>query len=501
MNKLRHLFLCIFLYVVVFAGVEVFAQSSTPLVSDFTPPRGNAASSPSESPGYFRLLTATSTDGLTFTGTGKILTDQANVADMVIDARGRLYVYYTGWTVGTQQNVTALAIFDDRGQTWYFKYVRFTGLPDPSSKPADPDIILLPDGTFRMYATTNISSTGGKIGIIYAESTDGITFQYKGTAASLPSGNLIDSNTFLLGDTWYMCAIGIMGATHYRFTSKDGKTFASAGEFTLSAANTNYFGSNGYATSDGRYRMFASFLPEKNVRSFITTNGTNWTLESGNRMTFTGTQPEELYLKDPAVTRLSDGTYFAVVTTRLTQSATVFAPRITDVSPLTGNAGTTITITGENFTGTTSVLIGGVPATSFIVVSPTQITATLPNRASGAVAVLNSLGSATSTSVFMGTSTGIADNTRQTLPHLAISPNPAQNLTTVKFTLSTAERVSLKVFNALGQEVAQILDETLSAGEHEKSLDIRHWSLGQGVYFLRLQTPTIFQQQAVQVMR
>ncbi|MCU0426605.1 MAG: T9SS type A sorting domain-containing protein [Candidatus Kapabacteria bacterium] len=475
-------------------NTSVFAQMSAPLTSDFTPPRGNAPSSPSESPGYFRLITATSSDGLTFTSTGKILSDQANVADMIVDARGRWYVYYTGWTVGTQQNATALAISDDKGQTWYYKYVRFTGLPNATSKPADPDIILLPDGTFRMYATTDIAP-GGKIGIIYAESTDGITFEYKGTVASLPNAALIDSNTFLLGDSWYMYAIGTTATTHFRFTSKDGKTFTPAGELRLNGVGGggDYFASNGYTTSDGRYRMFASFLPEKHVRSFITADGSNWTLESGNRMTFSGVQPEELYLKDPAVMRLSDGTYFAVVTTRLTQSATVFAPRITNVTPLTGNAGTTITITGENFTGATSVLVGGVPVTSFIVISPTQITATVPSRASGAIAVLTSRGSATSTSAFMGISTGISDNTQSDNTHSAqfqlfVSPNPAQNLICVKFTLSKSERVSLKVFNALGQEVAQILDVEMGAGTHEKSLDINRWSLGQGIYFLQLQT-------------
>lgn len=467
----------------------VLAQMTTPLVSDFVPPRGNAPTSPSESPGYFRLITATSSDGLTFTSTGKILTDQANVADMVIDARGRWYVYYTGWAVGTQQNVTALAISDDQGQTWYFKNVRFTGLPNATSKPADPDVILLPDGTFRMYATTDYAA-GGKVGIIYAESTDGITFQYKGVVASLPNDALIDSNTFLLGDSWYMYAIGTTATTHFRFTSKDGKTFTPAGELRLNGTGGggDYFASNGYTTSDGRYRMFASFLPDKHLRSFITSDGSNWTLESGNRMTFTGVQPEELYLKDPAVTRLSNGTYFAVVTTRLTQSATVFAPRITNVTPLTGSVGTQITITGENFTGATSVLIGGVAATSFTVVSPTQIIATVPARASGAIAVLTARGSATSTVAFMGTSTSVSNTTLFDQYRFSASPNPAQDLVTVKFTLSQAERVSLKVVNTLGQEIAQILDETLSAGEHQKSFDISRWALVNGTYFVQFIT-------------
>jgi hypothetical protein len=83
----------------------------------------------------------------------------------------------------------------------------------------------------------------------------------------------------------------------------------------------------------------------------------------------------------------------------------------------------------------------------------------------------------------------------------SVSPNPAQDLVTVKFTLPKSERVSLKIFTTLGQEVAHVLYETLPAGEYEKSLDISSWSLGQGVYFVRLQTPTITQFQAVQIVR
>lgn len=71
---------------------------------------------------------------------------------------------------------------------------------------------------------------------------------------------------------------------------------------------------------------------------------------------------------------------------------------------------------------------------------------------------------------------------------LKVSPNPTQDLVTVKFTLTKSERVSLKVFNTLGQEVARILDETLSAGEYERSFDISHWSLGSGIYFMQLNT-------------
>ena len=66
------------------------------------------------------------------------------------------------------------------------------------------------------------------------------------------------------------------------------------------------------------------------------------------------------------------------------------APTITSISPVTGSAagGTTITITGTDFTGATAVTIGGVAASSFTVVNSTTITAVTPAHAAGAASVL-----------------------------------------------------------------------------------------------------------------
>jgi hypothetical protein len=73
-------------------------------------------------------------------------------------------------------------------------------------------------------------------------------------------------------------------------------------------------------------------------------------------------------------------------------------------------------------------------------------------------------------------------------PLLSILPNPAQDVVTVNFTLSQSEHISLKVFNVLGQKIATILDETLSAGDYTRSLDIAHWSLANGTFFVQLKT-------------
>ncbi|MFF4278918.1 IPT/TIG domain-containing protein [Streptomyces kronopolitis] len=67
-----------------------------------------------------------------------------------------------------------------------------------------------------------------------------------------------------------------------------------------------------------------------------------------------------------------------------------YGPGIASFSPTFGPAagGNTVTITGTNFTGATSVTFGGVPATSFTVLSPTQIQAVAPaGFGSGAVPI------------------------------------------------------------------------------------------------------------------
>lgn len=53
-------------------------------------------------------------------------------------------------------------------------------------------------------------------------------------------------------------------------------------------------------------------------------------------------------------------------------------PSVTSISPTSGQAGTTVVITGTGFTGASSVTFGGVSA-SFTVNSDTQITATAPS--------------------------------------------------------------------------------------------------------------------------
>ena len=71
------------------------------------------------------------------------------------------------------------------------------------------------------------------------------------------------------------------------------------------------------------------------------------------------------------------------------------APVITSFTPTSAASGTTVTITGTNFTGATAVSFGGTAATSFSVVSATSITAVVASGTSGSVSVTAPGGTAT----------------------------------------------------------------------------------------------------------
>jgi hypothetical protein len=65
-------------------------------------------------------------------------------------------------------------------------------------------------------------------------------------------------------------------------------------------------------------------------------------------------------------------------------------------------------------------------------------------------------------------------------------PNPFSERTTIPVALPAAEFVTLKVYNLLGEEVATLVSESMSAGRHQVEWDAANQP--SGVYFARLQT-------------
>ncbi len=88
------------------------------------------------------------------------------------------------------------------------------------------------------------------------------------------------------------------------------------------------------------------------------------------------------------------------------------APTITSFTPTNGYTGSSIVITGTNFTGATSVTFGGTNASSFTVDNGTQITATVGAGSTGIISVTtpNGTGSSAGTFTYNGYISDITGN-------------------------------------------------------------------------------------------
>lgn len=61
-------------------------------------------------------------------------------------------------------------------------------------------------------------------------------------------------------------------------------------------------------------------------------------------------------------------------------------------------------------------------------------------------------------------------------------PNPFNPSTTIEYTVAQSGPVTIKVYNALGQEVATVLNENLPAGQYETKFDGANLSSGVYIY-------------------
>jgi hypothetical protein len=78
-------------------------------------------------------------------------------------------------------------------------------------------------------------------------------------------------------------------------------------------------------------------------------------------------------------------------------------------------------------------------------------------------------------------------------------PNPFNPSTAIAFELSTADRVTISVFDMLGKRVAMLLDADLPARRHEVTFDAS--ALPSGLYLVRMQTPATVQSRVVTLIK
>lgn len=184
--------------------------------------------------------------------------------------------------------------------------------PGSSNPVADVSAVALADGTIRAY----VFATG--LGTVVADSTDGKTFTYKGSAFGGTNFRGQPRVIKLVDGTWVM-----YNASNGGFncsTSLDGLTFTLKTEVCLS--KSLFAGVTGGLTSpgvvrlnDGSYRAYFSDLPKPGtgpdpwkVFSATSPDGLTWTAETGVRIG-AGAQNITRSAEHPTVVRHSDGTF------------------------------------------------------------------------------------------------------------------------------------------------------------------------------------------------
>jgi hypothetical protein len=258
-------------------------------------------------PYQHKIFSATSRDGLVWQRDPGVRMEHGSVP-CALAVGDRVFLYYVDADRGPGLPESVGCAISNDGLKFEKQALVIEGLP--TVKAVDPCVMRDRDGKFRLYylassARGDPASDPAPHEIHLAMSDDGIRFRNVGPA--FRRERLVDPDVFFFKETWFMYVFGD-GLTHIA-TSTNGRTFAYRQPLEL----------RGWGTvapvqlDDGRLRLYAfdQRKPVANaVRSFISTNGLDWTVEDGNRLT--GSADEQI--TDPFVIRTKDGyrMYFKV---------------------------------------------------------------------------------------------------------------------------------------------------------------------------------------------
>lgn len=285
------------------SGCSFPGSSNDPyVVSDFNPIQAAPSEQvpDDERPLNSTLALAISTDGFVYTRIDGWISDQAHLPDAMVDDEGRIFLYYTGWIVGSTLDRTAVAISQDDGKTWINKYLTVTG-GESYSSPHYADIVKLDDGTFRLFYTAH--AIDFVEGIHYAESQDGLNFVYKGSIFTPPGYEAINSTTFKIDNTWHMYAVSEEGPVAlWHLTSNDGVTFAVYAKTSFPMDGESVTPANGIWIDD-KFHLYVSTATGE-IKSWSTKNGYDWYPDDGLRLSPDG---DHSLVKDPTIVELEDG--------------------------------------------------------------------------------------------------------------------------------------------------------------------------------------------------
>ena len=306
--------------------------------------------------------------------------------------------YGTTANGGTKNDGTLFKITPSGTETVLYNFC------DPSCNgyfPATP-LVLDTDGNF--YGNTNGNSNGGAV-------------FYRLSLGFSPLVNLVTWSS-KVGQTVEILGQGFTGTTQVLFGSTPA-TFKNSSDtyMTATVPSGATTGPVTVTTFTSTFKSNRSFLVTPQITSFTPTSAKVGTLVTITGVSLSQTTKVTIGGKNAAFTIKSDTQVTAtvpvgaktgqkiIITTAggVVNSVATFIvlPSITSFTPTSGPVGTSVAVKGNTLTGTTSVTFGGVAATSYQVISDTEVDALVPTGAiTGTVAVTTSGGTATSTGKF-----------------------------------------------------------------------------------------------------
>ncbi|MFB3827066.1 MAG: hypothetical protein ACE15B_09860 [Bryobacteraceae bacterium] len=226
---------------------------------------------------------ATSPDGLAWTRDEGVRISRASVPCAINDGDRRVLIYFVQppGEPGKPETV-ACAVSEDG--------MKFERNPDfhidglSTLKAVDPSILRDESGTFLLYYLASNHPGDPAAGpdphaIHMALSEDGIRFREAARVFEYPG--LVDPDVFRFGGQWWMYVFARTATIIAR--SADGRRFTYEGELSPPGWGTTA----PLLLPDGRLRLYAfdQRSPAANVvRSFLSTDGVNWTAEPGDRL-------------------------------------------------------------------------------------------------------------------------------------------------------------------------------------------------------------------------
>jgi uncharacterized repeat protein (TIGR03803 family) len=297
-----------------------------------------------------------------------------------------------------------------------------------------PQAGLIQGANGNFYGTTSGGGAYG-YGTIFTITPSGALttlHSFNGTDGAYPYAGLIQATngvfygTTSQGGSSPRCTLTLGCGTVFKITTAGKLTTlhnsnGADGEYPygglLQATNGTLYGTTYQGGTDGDGTIFSlsvglspfvETLPTSgkvggaiNILGTNLTNSTSVTV-NGASTAFTVISPSQITATVPSGATATGKVQVTVPTGTLVSNA-VFrvTPKVSKFSPTSGTVGTVVTISGNSFTGATSVTFGGVRATSFTINSDIQITAPVPAGAqSGRIGVTTPGGTGTSAGTF-----------------------------------------------------------------------------------------------------